>query len=274
MPSKGKNEGSAKNSTLAVFITPVLYAAICILFSLGLTISLNHHPYMHWNVLVAAFASVTLALGFFPRQSMHYAPLLWIWCFWLALRTALSDYWNFVDKGVYTPIPFHLTLYRASVALHVLFGWLTFARRFRGLYAVLVISVLVVLNTALVPKPRPTSEYLALAQSIAYVLLFMFSNIVVELYALNEGRSANAAIKILQSSWVLLVEDALVITIVTALQALMCVAVLWQYADDLDKVYAVMQRPMDASVYHTGVLPDRKRKANASDSEPPDGINV
>lgn len=274
MPKNDSTKSSTENSTLAVFITPVLYAAICILFSLGLTISLNHHPYMHWNVLVAAFATVTLALGFFPRQSIPYAALLWIWCFWLAMRTALSDYWNFVDQGVYTPIPFHLNIYRLSVALHVLFGWLTFARRFRGFYTVLAISLLVVLNTALVPKPRPNSEYLALAQSIAYVLLYMFSNVVVELYALNEGRTANAAIKILQSSWVLLVEDALVITIVTALQALMSVAVLWNYADDLDKVYAVMRRPMDASVYHAGVLSEGKHKSSRSDSESPSKINV
>lgn len=267
--SKASTTTTAENSTVAVFITPALYAAVCILFSLGLTISLNHHPYMHWNVLVLAFGTVTLALGFFPRQSMHYAPLLWIWCFWLAMRTALGDYWNLVDEGVYTPIPFHANIYRGSVALHLMLGWLTFSRRFRTFGWVLLISLTVVVITAAVPKPRPTNEYLTLAQSIAYVLLFMFSNVVVEIYSLNEGRSANAAIKILQSSWALLVEDSLVITIVTALQCLMSLVVLWHYHKDLPKVYSAMRRPMSSSVYHAGVVLDLDAK-DKSDSEDPE----
>lgn len=266
--AESKASSTVENSTVAVFITPALYAAVCILFSLGLTISLNHHPYMHWNVLVAAFATVTLALGFFPRQSMHYAPLLWIWCFWLAMRTALSDYWKLVDEGFYTPIPFHANLYRASVALHLLLGWLTFSRRFRRFGWVLFISLAVVVITAVVPKPRPTNEYLTLAQSIAYVLLFMFANVVVEIYSLNEGRTANAAIKILQSSWALLVEDSLIITIVTALQCLISLAVLWRYHEDLPKVYAVMRRPMSSAAYHAGVVTDSAGK-NKSDTEDP-----
>ena len=265
MPTEGN---STENSTAAVFITPAVYACVCILFSIGLTISLNHHPYMHWNVLVAAFSTVTLALGFFPRQSMHYAPLLFIWCFWLALRTALSDYWHLVESGIYNPIPFHANVYRVSVALHLLLGWLTFLRRFRGFGPVLTISVLVVLITAIVPKPQPTDEYLALFQSIAYVLLYMFANIVVEIYSLNEGRTGNAAVKILQSSWALLVEDSLVITIMTALQCLISLGVLWDGHDKLSMVYAQMRRPMSASVYHAGVVEsdEGKRKSDSEDT--------
>jgi hypothetical protein len=249
----------------------VLYGAQIIVTSIAMILTLNQHPYWHWNLIVSAFGLVTLSLGFFPRQSMHYAPLLWVWCLWLSMHTALADYWKLVDAGQYSPVVLEPQLYRLSVAAHVACGWATFLRPLRRPALLFVLSLLVLVLSAVVPKPRPQDHYLALAQSVAFVVLYGFANLVVELYSLNEGRVGNAVLKVLQSSWVLLIEDPLIIVITSCLQCMFSVVVLWNRAHDLDKVYAQLRRPQAASIMHGGAPNDDLLYKNRSDFEPPYG---
>lgn len=251
----GKHKARSSISVHAV-LAPVIYSGVCILFSTGLVISLEQHPYANLNILVAAFAIVAISLGFYPEYSLSYAPMLFTWTFWLAMLTATWSHWNLVDTGHDTPIPFHEKTYYASVAVQLLCGWLTFIRRFRGHKTALVLAILVALLIALVPKPRPKSEYMALSQVVAYTLLYLSSHLLVETFAVTEGRAGSGALKILQSSWVLFVQNIVLVVIVAAVQGLIALALLGGRFDDLQVVLNMRAPPGS----HSGKVEDTHHK--------------
>jgi len=224
---------SESGITLTALLLPLVYSGICIFMSIFLVQSLENHPQLNPIILYSAFAFVAIALNFIPEYSKSYAPMLFVWVFWISMLSVTWSHWNLVDTGHDSVIAFHEKTYYISVGVHVLCGWLTFLRNFRGYKVALALSIVVAVMTATVPKPRPKSEWLACGQVVAYIMLYLFSHLVVETCAITEGRAGKGAFKILQSSWVLLVENNLLIIIMGTAQGLISMGIVLGREGDL-----------------------------------------
>lgn len=241
-----------------MLIPPTVYAALCILLSLALTVVSHHYPAYEYSLLTVCITLVLLEIGFFTRRAVHYIPMLWIWCIWLMLRITNTNYLECVEEVECTAISNDFS-HRAAGTVQFAAALLTLIRPFRGPVLLFILALLVGVSH-LLPNPELTDERTSVLRVVCFVVMYYASLIVHGIASVTEKPSNSGVVKILQSQWCLFVLNPWILLVTSAVQIMAVMLFIGAHSGNLDHVNYDAE---DGLLAHTANVENQKKHSSS-----------